>query len=311
MSRKRYRSIKNRVEIKYNAPNLRIDHFIPGTSATTWYHWRSFCPDTQYVPGLTDAATGETEAIAVPVQGAYSSLTSFNGLNLCTRIQEGTAAFERVGSSINILKDKYTFEWRVRRDNGEYWKAPPTTPTAVATGCSNRPFRVRLVGIYMDRIQEPGASYLGVNEVFEEYRSIHSNFRAEYKHFTVVYDKTFMLTTAPPDVEVGTGFTGDGPAIDNSLPTVVQCKFSSKPYVKTWDQNNTIGYDTSGFSTGTAFPLKMTRLGCTRGMIQWFYYLEDMAPPILEHSGTGDLSYQHPSLGFHVVMKRVIKYTDP
>lgn len=209
-----------------------------------------------------------------PFRGSTSAeVNAYNDSIFALKIPQGVEADQRIGAEINILKDKWKFEFYFNNNN-------PTNTTIAASGVEPRLLKIRLMGIFQPVLMEPGNIGYTSEELFEEIDRLESHFkRGDAQGYRKVYDKTLNLGV----------YDANSSSVDKAVlgPTkaVFAGNFSYKRrYAITSTGDATIGDNQSGNKVGTeitydtATGITTLEGGTSHGQLLWYVFVEDMYP---------------------------------
>lgn len=210
----------------------------------------------------------------MPFRGSTATqVNAYNDSIFALKIPQGVEADQRVGAEINVLKDKWKFEFYFNATN-------PANTTVAAAGCEPRFLKIRLMGIFQPVLMEPGNIGYTCEELFEETDRLESHFkRGDAQGFRKVYDKTLNL--AVYDASSAINYK----AVLGPTKAVFAGNFSYKRrYAITGTGDATIGDNQSGNKVGTevtydaATGITTLEGGTAQGQILWYVFVEDMYP---------------------------------
>lgn len=206
-----------------------------------------------------------------------ATVNKYNNSIFALTLPQGTAANERLGAEVNVLKDKWKFEF--------YFNSTEPSPASSATATDPltllpRKLKIRLVGIFQPVLLEPGNIGYTSDELFEEVDRLETHFkRGDAQGFRKIYDKTKSIGVFDPN-STDTTKTVMGPT-----KAVFAGNFSYKRrYAITNNGDLTTGANQSGNKVGTEITYDTatgyTSLngGTSHGQILWYVFIEDLYP---------------------------------
>lgn len=242
-------------------------------------------------------------------QAAYNE---YNDSIFALKIAQGTQADERVGSTINVLRDSWRFKFFLNLYN------PANSITSLNANHRHampRRIKIRLVGVFQDRLLEPGDIGYLPTEMFEDVDAINSRFkRGDAQGFKVIYNKTKTLNLHDY-VNSNTNRMGDG---------VEELYFGCKhAYQRVYsittlgtgehggtEDGNTTGVEiaTNALTTSPATVVTGVNGGTAKGQILWYIFVEDNTA---YHNLTVNGEWYYPEWGYRMQVKRRTYWNDP
>lgn len=249
---------------------------VPSAKGDPWDRWMSlfFNPDDP-----TDArtyhgyrATASTAIATAAAQGEYNA-----GIFALT-IPQGTQANERVGAEVQVIKDKFQFQFwfpLYKTASVEPTRVTDTTSRAGAVELICRPIKLRLVCLYQTALLEPGNIGYLTSELFDDATNRLSHFkRGDASGYKILYDKT--RTLHPPAYNTSAGDPGF------HLTANFAANFSyPRRYAMSTDDANGGGLAGSGNTLGTEVTYDDATGGTTlvggtqKGQLLWYLFCDD------------------------------------
>lgn len=329
-------------ELKYTEPVSSIQEYrvgetlyvAPGSASQVnenkanrgmFNKWWSFAPPFIYTP---------TSGGFPPTVGQQKSSTPFSSNNSWEQsvfvpgkagvggISQGTGAHDRIGRSVAVMKD--VWRWTVSIPNRHTFLNGDGQFSQANAGYGGRPFRVRMVCLFRRTLDTPGDFIFRTSDIFDDTLSLDTTFKADTNGYTVICDKRFTLGS------LGAQFYSDpihykAYATNNIGGSLIFSFKQSMPrYELQWSDDNTTGrftpetqYDIGVAGKTDLAPGNVTMNGVTKGVFQWFCFVEDDFADLVTGSATID-GVVHPWDGPNVPMggvnfqvERNVKYIDP
>lgn len=236
----------------------------------------------------------------------------YNDSIFALSIPQGTEADERVGATINVLKDSWRFKIFLNLYN-------PADSTEVLSANQQLPMprtvKFRLVGVFQNVLLEPGDIGYLPSEFFEDTGSINSRLkRGDAQGYEVIYDKTKTLALNNWAKENGNRISGP-----NEI--YFGC---SKAYQRSWSIVSGLapavhGGKEDGCITGVeiatnrapgsgAVSVDTIYGGTAKGQILWYLFVEDNT---VYHDTLNDGYWYYPQWGYTMQVKRRTYWNDP
>lgn len=235
-------------------------------------------------------------------------------------IPQGVDAHSRIGNVVQVLKDKWYIRIRPVVANGTF--SDPDWTFDVSRYLSERPFRVRAVAVFTDRIDIPGQQWLKAQDIFEFPDKLESRLDpGAGKGFTVVYDKTATFQGIRPEASAVEAYAANGVEVQNSTNSYCQFGFSTK-YVRQYADRNEDATDVAVTASGNeADPSApagtvagfVNDRGISRGLVQWFFFIEDIYASVYTGADAeGDINNRryYPSAGMEMFVLRKTSFAD-
>lgn len=221
------------------------------------------------------SSASDSYADAAAAHNGFANTTSYHPDSpFNTLVPQGAGVHQRIGSKIQVVKDKWRFKVEVPPYAGKGSYYFPNFRL------SHRMMKVRLVGIFQDKLVDAGDAGFTPTQLFRSVKDIDTLYNTQNaRGFRIVYDKTKKVfprvcqeVQAPEGTQkqASAGFTSNGEAY-----------FSvSLKYMKQWVDTNTSGSEipTSIDYTNPA--------GLLRGIVTWYIYCEDLNAPVYFDGGT-------------------------
>lgn len=242
---------------------------------------------------------------------AQSFYNAYNDSIFALKIPQGTGADDRVGSTINVLRDSWRFKVYLNIYN-------PANSMNVLSANQLYPMprtvKFRLVGVFQDRLLEPGDIGYTSTEMFEDVDSINSRFRrGDAQGYKVIYDRTKTLT-------LNNWYKENG----NRLPGPNELYFGCKhAYQRVYsitevgtgehgglEDGNTTGVEiaTDVLTTSPATAATKCNGGTAKGQILWYLFIEDNT---VLHDPSIAGEWWYPQWGYNMEVRRRTYWNDP
>lgn len=244
------------------------------------------------------------------------SFDAYNQSIFALVIPQGTEADQRVGSTINVLKDSFRFKifWNLYN--------PADSRNVLSSAQKNhtpRQVKFRLVGVFQDRLLEPGDIGYTSSEMFEDLDAINSRFkRGDAQGYKVIYDKTKRLNLHDYN-GTNTNRMGSG-----SEEIYFGCSHAYQRVYSITDalsdggtgtihggpeDGNTTGVEiATDVIPGTAGGVNAVTGGTAKGQILWYLFVEDNS---VFHDTAADGYWYYPQWGYTMQVKRRTYWNDP
>lgn len=227
-------------------------------------------------------------------------------------IPQGTEADQRVGSTINVLRDSWRFKFFWNLYNPE--NSTETCSISQRQHCP-RQVKIRLVGVFQDRLLEPGDIGYTPTEMFEDIDSINSRFkRGDAQGYKVIYNKTKTLNLHNY-YETNTNRMGSGReevyfGCKHAYQRVYSITNSGTGEHGGTQDGNTTGVEiaTDVLTTSPGTTVGSVTGGTAKGQILWYIFVEDNT--VYPYGLTQDYWF-YPQWGYRMQVKRRTYWNDP
>lgn len=265
--------------------------------------------------------------------GGYpdSTLVSFPVEGIPQMLHNGPGQGHRIGSDVCAIKDHWSFKFTIPPEynprivdsttfSGLNWAKHDTTKVFPSLRCSQRPVKLRLIGIMQHTLDRAGDIGFRPAELFKRTDRIDTHFQTDNaRGYKVVYDKTKTFAMTPFNPYAATDGTINTPTDVANGATISDTGVSMRQFEANfgWKGRYKLSYaDTSpsGLQCPMDFPgLDETvspQVGVTKNMITWYAFLEDRFPyRKTEATGINTTKY-YPVCGLKCEVTRRFRYTD-
>lgn len=243
----------------------------------------------------------EFKALSTSAADKKTAVDAYNASPLALTIPQGTAANQRLGASINVIKDKWKFT--IFFNSTDPSNSTLATP---ATTLVPRRVKIRLIGLVQKVLLLPGSIGYTPFELFENVNDRLTHFkRGDAQGYEVVYDKTKTLAL------FNANSTSSSREVLGPHVAVFGANFSYRRDYAVHTAGGAAGGTESGSTTGEEITINATtaalEAGTSKGQILWYYYIEDMYP--VHDNVTADKWY-YPGYGYGCRVKRRTYWTD-
>lgn len=236
-------------------------------------------------------------------------------------INKGTAENERVGRQIAVVKDKWQFKFMIPALYKRFDGTAGAERWFINKWASQRRYRLRLVAIWFDKVEENGVLCPDPHDIFRydntntanEKSTVDAQFNTEsYRNYKVWYDKTKEFTMLPQPESA----TYTVPTQQSSMNMEAYFTVKFPKHIKEWRD----GVD--GISNGPMLnavfnggDIDVKDAGLSRGGYCFYIFVEDVFAIV---SGNGSVpaadgrpAYLHPNGGLRMYAKHDLNWIDP
>jgi hypothetical protein len=304
----------------YNPGHRTSDELAFSNHASGWYNTdekahTAFVMSPFHLGGYPDQA-----GASFPIEGIPPCL------------HNGPAQGKRIGSDVNAVSDHWSFKITVppfynplKTDTtsvpGYNWVKPDTSKDFTNLRTSQRPIKIRLIGVMQHTLDRAGDIGFRPSELFKDLDRIDTHFQTDNAQgYRVVYDKTKSMALTPHNNHSTSDGTPAASALDSANGSVIsdtgvsmrqfECNFG-------WRGRYVLSYaDTtnSGLQCPETFPndneTVAAQIGVTKNMITWYVFVEDRFSYVKIAADGTSREDIYPLSGLKMLVTRKFKYTD-
>lgn len=269
----------------------------------------------------------------------------YNDSPFALTIPQGVATGERIGRDVSVVRDswffRFTFPRMIPGNTSQVTLAPgtlnhqrfaPLCCVGTLTGgnrdevfcaglpviswnLTQRPIRVRLVGIFEKNCDSPGEFGFTTSELFESQFDIHSRFSSDQAQgYKIVFDQT-KVCTIMDNLALNSTAQVDPTAQDDKAsagPFDVSFKARIPPYLRRYE-----GVTSPDAGGGSEVQVSGGIIGggVSKGALTWYMFVEDIyCPQHLNAAAPGGIAshvrYQTPEI-INLEIDRKTQWIDP
>lgn len=309
----------------------RYAQLIAGTALpvhqTPWNEWLCLGWNSQYMSNSGSfyfsykPADAEHSTQFQNAEQAFTNALSF----FYPPILKGTAENQRIGRQISVIKDKWQFKFVIPALHKLQTDDPPLGAPRplwyINKWASQRRYRMRLVAVWFDKVEDNGVLCHHPFEIFRYDKTTSSNYKStidaqfnteSYRNYKVWYDKTKEFTMLPQPESA----TYTVPTQQSSMQMEAYFTVKFPKHIKEW-RDGVDGISDSNMLNASIpdTTLEVRDAGLSRGGYAFYIFLEDIFA-IVDSNGSEPLAngrpkYKHPNGGVRLYAKHDLNWIDP